>query len=231
MDSLHKIQEQVKAAKSIVIGGAGPTGVEAIAELGYEYGKTKKLTIITSGEELLVGSMPTNIAKVAENELTNLSVEIVKGTKITEAKPIANGKTELTLSNGEKILTDLYLPTVGIKYNSEFIPKTLLSATGEVEVDHFLKLKGAENIWAAGDITNLEASQFVYAERQATALAKILDAVLKGKEPVAYKVAASRMMGLSLGRSKATGRSGTSKIPSIIIWWFSELFRRDFLRI
>lgn len=61
-DLLHKVQKQVKAAKSIVIGGAGATGVEAIAELGFEYGKSKELTLITSGKELLVGTMPTNIA-------------------------------------------------------------------------------------------------------------------------------------------------------------------------
>lgn len=29
------------------------------------------------------------------------------------------------------------------------------------------------------------------------------------------------MMGLALGRSKATGRSGNMKIPSLVIWWLS----------
>lgn len=45
-DGLHKIQEQVKSAKSIVLGGAGPTGVEAAAEFGYEYGKGKEITLV-----------------------------------------------------------------------------------------------------------------------------------------------------------------------------------------
>lgn len=44
-DSLHKIQEQVKNAKTIVLGGAGPTGVETAGELGFEYGKTKEITL------------------------------------------------------------------------------------------------------------------------------------------------------------------------------------------
>ena len=45
-DGLHKIQEQVKSAKSIVLGGAGPTGVEAAAELGFEFGKGKETTLV-----------------------------------------------------------------------------------------------------------------------------------------------------------------------------------------
>jgi len=45
-DSLHKIQDQVKVAKSIVIGGGGPTGVETAGELGFEYGKAKKITLV-----------------------------------------------------------------------------------------------------------------------------------------------------------------------------------------
>jgi NADH dehydrogenase FAD-containing subunit len=48
VDTLHKIQEQVKAAKTIVVGGAGPTGVETSGELGYEYGKDKEITLVCS---------------------------------------------------------------------------------------------------------------------------------------------------------------------------------------
>jgi hypothetical protein len=48
IDALHKIQEQVKVAKTIVVGGAGATGVEASGELGYEYGKDKEITLVRS---------------------------------------------------------------------------------------------------------------------------------------------------------------------------------------
>jgi hypothetical protein len=48
IDALHKVQEQVKAAKTIVVGGAGATGVETSGELGYEYGKDKEITLVHS---------------------------------------------------------------------------------------------------------------------------------------------------------------------------------------
>lgn len=220
-DGLHKIQEQVKAAQTIVVGGAGPTGVETAAELAFEYGKTKEITLVTAGKELLVDSMPTNIAQGAENTIKKMHVNVVKNVKILDSTPTADGKTELSLDNGEKKIVDLYLPTVGVIPNTEYVPTDLLDGKGQVVVDEFLRVKGAEDVWAAGDLTSLDFAQIIYAEKQATAVAKNLDLVLKGKEPVAYKTGGDRMMGLALGRSKATGRSGNMKIPSLVIWWFS----------
>lgn len=52
LNLLHGTQEKVKKAKSIVVGGAGVTGVEIAGELGFEYGKTKEIT--------LVGSIPSS---------------------------------------------------------------------------------------------------------------------------------------------------------------------------
>jgi NADH dehydrogenase FAD-containing subunit len=111
------------------------------------------------------------------------------------------------------------LPTAGIRSNSEFIPKALLNEKGEVKVDQFLRVKDVENIWAAGDIIDIEPSQIIYADKQANHCVKNLDLVLKGKSPVAYKYGGDRIMGVTLGRNKATGRNGNMKVPSIIIWW------------
>lgn len=53
---------------------------------------------------------------------------------------------------------------------------------------------------------------------QAEALAKSLDLVLKGKDPVAYVPDPTPKGAVSIGRSKGTGRFGTWRIPSIIVW-------------
>jgi apoptosis-inducing factor 2 len=45
-DALHDFQAKVKKANSIVIGGAGATGVETASELGFEYGALKKITLV-----------------------------------------------------------------------------------------------------------------------------------------------------------------------------------------
>ena len=45
-DALHDFQSEVKEAKTIVIAGAGVTGVEAAGELAFEYGREKKIVLV-----------------------------------------------------------------------------------------------------------------------------------------------------------------------------------------
>lgn len=56
---------------------------------------------------------------------------------------------------------DLYLPTVGVLPNTEFVPKSLLNEDGDVCVDDYLRVKGVEGVWAAGDVVDIQPSQFV----------------------------------------------------------------------
>jgi NADH dehydrogenase FAD-containing subunit len=44
-DALHDFQARVKMAKTIVVAGAGVTGVEIAGELAFEYGKQKKIIL------------------------------------------------------------------------------------------------------------------------------------------------------------------------------------------
>lgn len=46
-DALHEYQARVKAAKTIVVGGAGVTGCEVAGELGFVYGAQKKITLVS----------------------------------------------------------------------------------------------------------------------------------------------------------------------------------------
>jgi apoptosis-inducing factor 2 len=50
--ALHEAQEKIKNAKSIVLGGAGVTGVETAGELGYEYGQEKEITLVSPTQAL-----------------------------------------------------------------------------------------------------------------------------------------------------------------------------------
>lgn len=56
------------------------------------------------------------------------------------------------------------------------------------------------------------------------ALAKNLDAVFRGRSPGVYRTDSAPVLAVSLGRSRATGRSGGFKIPSIVVWFVSEFY-------
>jgi NADH dehydrogenase FAD-containing subunit len=47
-EALHQLQARVKAAKSIVVAGAGPTGVELAGELADGYGESKQIVLVSS---------------------------------------------------------------------------------------------------------------------------------------------------------------------------------------
>ena len=47
-DALRDFQARVEKAKTIVIAGAGVTGVEAAGELGFEYGRQKEIILVSS---------------------------------------------------------------------------------------------------------------------------------------------------------------------------------------
>lgn len=43
---LHEFQEKIAKAKTIVVAGAGATGVEVAGELGFEYGREKEIILV-----------------------------------------------------------------------------------------------------------------------------------------------------------------------------------------
>lgn len=46
-DALHDLQKRIGDANTIVVGGAGVTGVEVAGELAFEYGPKKKIILVS----------------------------------------------------------------------------------------------------------------------------------------------------------------------------------------
>lgn len=90
-----------------------------------------------------------------------------------------DGRQELLLSSGEKLVTDLAIPTFGLVPNSSYVPKKFLNTNGYVVVDEHLKVKNAESVWAIGDISDTEFSQFLSCDRQSTHVAKAISFILR----------------------------------------------------
>jgi NADH dehydrogenase FAD-containing subunit len=148
------------------------------------------------------GSLPVSILKGAEKELQKLHVDIVHNSKAT-VTPTPSGQTEVTLSNGRRIVADVFLPTYGLLPNTDFLPKNLLNSKGEVMVDEFLRVKSTADVWAAGDIVDIQRSGYMITGTQASHVAKNLDLVLKSKAPVPYKIPTNGTYVFSLRRCPA----------------------------
>ncbi len=167
IEVLHATSEKIKAASHIVVAGGGATGIELAGELGFEFGKTKEIVLLSAGPTLLNGD---SIAGNAASELKKLNVSIKYDAYVESTKKLESGKIELVLKGGETITTDLYLPTHGLLPNSEYLDAKYLDANKNVVIDEFYRLKGAEDVWAAGDIVGKPRAGFMITQKQVGAL-------------------------------------------------------------
>jgi NADH dehydrogenase FAD-containing subunit len=200
------------------VGGAGSTGIEVAGELGYEYGKTKAITLLSAGDKVLSGD---SVAPAAANELKKLNVTIKYGARVQGAKTLPDGKTEVTLANGEVLTTDLYLATTGLVPNTEYIPAQYLSADVNyrtVLVDEYLRVQEAKDVWACGDVVSKPRAGFFITQKQAASVAKNVEAALAGREPTVAKGPPVDIFACAVGRGRGAGRMGSIKLPSFGVW-------------
>jgi NADH dehydrogenase FAD-containing subunit len=182
----HQLVQEAQAAfskalteaKTIVIAGGGPAGVETAGEIGHElnglagmFSERPKnikasITLITSDKKLLPALRPA-LATKAEKFLNKMGVDVIYNTRVQSVTPQGAGeidtatntiekvtsKATVTLANGETKEADLYIPATGVKPNTQFIPRTLLNGRGYVEMNKStLRVEGAgERVYAIGD--------------------------------------------------------------------------------
>lgn len=219
VDAWHALQGRVQAAKSIVVAGAGPTGVETAGELAARYGAAKKLTLVVDGARALPGLAPS-VGRQAEAELAKMKVELLHKVRVDRAEDLGGDGTRLTLSDGRTLVVDLFLPLYGVRPNTSFVPARFLDASGSARVDKTLRVVGSENIWAIGDASNVEVKMATRAERQIGHLHPNLEAVLLGRGDAAlaeYKPGETTLMFVTIGKKKGTGQIGSWKAFGFLV--------------
>lgn len=158
LESLHETTAAVGAAKSVVVAGAGATGIELAAEIKDAFGDAKEVILLSAGAEI-VGGDPS--APTIEKELNKLNVIVKKGVQASGFEKQEDGRTEVMLSNGETLITDLYLPATGLMANTEFLPSDCLNERKYVEVDAENRVKGLADTWALGDVVSKPRGTFI----------------------------------------------------------------------
>lgn len=149
---------------------------------------------IASGSTILEES-PASVQKLATKALQDLDVHIKFNTRAAASKPTSNTSTDddkphqqqqltLTLSDNTTLLTHMYIPTFGLVPNSGYIPARFLNPGGFVLVDEFLNIRGSmdtddaepalvlKDVWALGDVADVEYAQFISCDKQSAHLAK-----------------------------------------------------------
>ncbi|KAK2001790.1 FAD/NAD(P)-binding domain-containing protein [Colletotrichum falcatum] len=214
IELLHSTADKVRKAKHILLAGAGPTGVECAAEIRFEY-RDKEVVLLSAHEEILAGD---TIAKGVESEIVRLGVQVKKNARVKSSRSLPDGRTEVTLANSEVITTDLYMPTMGLVPNTEYLDSSLLNERHYVNVDECMRVKGVDNIWACGDIITSSRAGFMLTDKQAAGVVKNIELAIKGKDQLAVKGMPLDVFMCSTGRNRGAGRFGWVKVPSVLVW-------------
>lgn len=218
MEQLHATRERVATARHIMVAGAGPTGVEVAGELGFAYGTgdaKKEVILLASGESVLGGD---SIAASAASELAKLGVQVRTGARVEDVRTLDDGRTEVKLVGGEAMVTDLYLPTMGLTPCTEYMDPEFLTDRKTIIVDECFRVKGAQGVWAVGDVVAKPRAGYLITQKHAAGVAKNVDAVLRGKQPTVVKGMPVDLLACAVGRRRGVGRAGFMRLLSFMVY-------------
>ena len=241
---LHTWQAAVADAKDIVVAGAGLTGIEVAGELGQVYALpgNKTVTLLAAEDLPLSADVRADVRRAAARELAKVGVRFRGGVRVVasttssaaagDAEGVTSpGKTTLTLratdGTTSTLATDLYLPALGVRANTSFLPPTLLAADGRVAVRPTLQTVARPDIFAVGDVADIESPQGIHADKQVQFLATALQSRLaglaapKGAGPAPalpeYKPDHGVAFGATIGPKRGAGQMAGWKIFGFLV--------------
>ncbi|GAA6005150.1 NAD(P)/FAD-dependent oxidoreductase [Rhodotorula paludigena] len=245
---LRQTQQEVAAAKSILVIGGGPVGVEVAGEVAEYYngkdGRAKKeITIVHSHDRFLHESgWKDKFNNTLKQQLEAYGINVILGQKVVDG-PAESGKIEggpraFHLDNGQSVTADFVFVAHGNAPNTGLVRDFDASALDEkkrVRVRPSLQLENYDNIFAVGDITDVKEEKTFYASKghAPVAAANILSLINASKPAKAVKPT-GQMLVVTVG-----SKGGASQLPFGFVMgsWFTSfakgksLFIADFKKL
>jgi apoptosis-inducing factor 2 len=222
----HKLRK----SKSVLIIGGGLVGVELAAEIEH-YFPHLRVTIVHARDKLLE-RMPSQAQVYAHEYLERKGVNIIFGEKV-----VKHNNNVFWTDKGRSLESDIVFNCGGINPNSEAVNKkfkTKVDERGFVKVDEFLRLEGMNNIFIAGDVTNiLEEKTAQNAEKHAALIIENIRATDSNRPLAAYQ-SKKRPIVISLGPYTGILVNNqfvmTGLIPAFLKWIVEkkEILKRKF---
>jgi NADH dehydrogenase FAD-containing subunit len=183
VEAFESFQTQLKEAKTIVIAGGGPSGVECAGHIATQLlGRTTKARrptsmhanaedtrsrplrdqnphiILISGHMHVLPELSSEIRATAENKLKRLGIDIINKVRVISVQHTPKGGYKCLLSDRSSLECDVFLPATGESPNTNFLPPELLNGQFLVEVDpRFLRVpRAGERVYAIGSCCSLE---------------------------------------------------------------------------
>jgi NADH:ubiquinone reductase (non-electrogenic) len=174
--TLSDSEEEKKRLLSFVIVGGGPTGVEFAAEMNdflvddlrKAYPGVYKLASITvvQNAELILNMFDRSVSEFAEQNFKKLNIKLIKNAAVKEVRK------EIVVVEERSTKTKIEMPYGICVWAAGIAPRkitaNIIDTLGEpqkgsrlIRTDPFLKVKGADNIYAIGDCSMIECPDLV----------------------------------------------------------------------
>lgn len=181
--SSRAVHEQLRAATSVAIVGAGTVGTELAGEIAVAM-RGKKVTLVSSAPTLFP-SYPEGLGRRLQSQLHDLGVKVLTGTVTSLASTSAPFKGRLELDTGLAIDADIVFPATGSRADGNLL-RTITGAefdpVGRIKVDPWLRPAGMPHVFAIGDAASAgDYMSIVGILRQQPWLARTIKSVLGGK--------------------------------------------------
>jgi NADH dehydrogenase FAD-containing subunit len=241
-----EFRKALPTAKSIVIAGGGPAGIETAGELGeFLNGRAGwfssklanpkiSITVVGADSKILPALRPA-ISKKAEEYLAKVGVTVIKNARVKAVAPHGAGtdspatKATLTLEDGRTLDADLYIPATGTRPNTGFINEALLTAGGRVDTNaSTLRVdKAGPRIYAVGDVASYArpAIHLILSAIPILCANIKLDLLLaSGKEKGSvggdrvFKEDTRETQMVAIGKKMGVGAAMGYQLPSFLVW-------------
>lgn len=153
--ALEDMAKTLPNTNSVLIGGAGPVGVETAGEIASAHPHIK-ITLVAGGDVL--EKLKPGVITKAKKLLADAKVTVTTNVRVKDVTLAASGATTVELSDGSSKNVDLFIDARGpSKINSEFLPTGWLDSSGRILTsDNYFRVKGngsdASGIYVLGDI-------------------------------------------------------------------------------
>ncbi|PVH70959.1 FAD/NAD(P)-binding domain-containing protein [Cadophora sp. DSE1049] len=223
--AFEDLNTRLETAKTILVAGGGPAGVETTGEIAYKYkGQGKSITMLSGADALLSYLNHPTVSRLAESQLAALGVKTVHKLRVTSSTVVGGGKTEVVLSDGSKKVVDLYIDATGGTPNSSFLPSSWLDSRKKVitEPTTLRATSAAANIYSIGDVASFSKGNVSDAMWAVNALGySIYEDLSKGGKALKekrYKQMQKAIGVVPIGPKGGVGVLFGWRVPSWFVW-------------
>jgi apoptosis-inducing factor 2 len=202
------------AAERVLIVGAGPSGLELAGEIKSFYPE-KQVTIADVADDILTGPYDQALRDELRRQLDALDVKLQLGQTLSglpDAEQATLDTIRISTADGTELRADIWFRAFGVRPHSDFLDQGSLADArderGYVRVDDHLRIVGATNVFAVGDVSDADRDMAGVATRQAAVVAANIRTLITDEGTLSTYAKIPTLIAIPLGPDGGAGWLG-----------------------